>query len=311
MRCRAILQASIALGFVALPFSSLASGQVPSCAQCLSPYPQFATEINQVKTEATAVKISIVDIRFEGLVHLSRAAIQDLVKKEEQLELDAGDDWVESFENRIRDVWQRQGYFRVEVDAKPNLVSSDSMYERYSMTVHVAEGLKYRLGNVRFVPANPRLTANGFAFPVAQLRKQFNLREGDLFDVGEIRHGVEALTKLYGSDGYIDFTAVPQFDMNDADRRIALTVRLAEQMQYRVGKVEVEGLDPTMERILRSTIKEGEVFNTRLLNDFYEKYKLDLPESIRPETMATIDRNLENGKVNLRFDFRTCPEPGN
>lgn len=257
-----------------------------------------------------ATKITIDEVKFDGPVHLSAKLLGDFVIREKQMESDAESDWTSEIEQQVRDLWQRNGYFRVNEHVTPHLESTDAKFQHYSLDIHVDEGLQYRLGDIRFVPADHSSSGNGFAFPAAQLRKQFNLREGDLFDIDDIRHGIETLTKLYGSDGYIDFTAVPQFAVNDADKLITLTVRLAEQAQYRVGKVEVEGLDSTMERILRSTIKEGKVFNTRLLNDFYDKYKLDLPEGTRPETMATIDRNIRNCTVGLRFDFRTRPDLG-
>jgi hypothetical protein len=311
MRSRAIAQCIFVFGILLPVCSAPGFGQVPPCIQHLSPYPQLADEISQMRAEAGPAKIEIEDVKFDGPVHLPHAALEELVKSVKLLELDANSDWVPAIEEIISSAWQKQGYFRVEVHAKPQLISSDSTYQRYSVTIHVTEGLQYRLGDIQFVPAKPDLPADAFVFPVKTLRKLFDIREGELFNVDKIRSGIQAMTKLYGSKGYIEFTAAPEFSESDSDERVSVVLRLSESVQYRVENVEVVGLNPRMENILRSTIKVGEIFNTRLLDDFYEKYKINLPEGTRPETMASMDRNIKNGTVSLRFDFRTCPEHGN
>jgi outer membrane protein assembly factor BamA len=56
-----------------------------------------------------------------------------------------------------------------------------------------------------------------------------HLREGELFNVERIRSGIDNLTKLYSSEGYIDFTVSPQLESAEKLRRISLLMSLDEQ----------------------------------------------------------------------------------
>jgi len=70
------------------------------------------------------------------------------------------------------------------------------------LTLHIKEGRPYALGAVGFTNAqeNPPLRLS-----VSQLREQFQLKQGEIFNVVEIRDGLRALTTLYGSRDYIDY----------------------------------------------------------------------------------------------------------
>ena len=123
--------------------------------------------------------------------------------------MDARDrQWVAAFTNvALRGAWQDRGYFRVEFTSEARSLGGNSSEERFQIDAHVSEGLQYHLGDIRFV--------DGTAIPDAELQRVIPLRGGELFNVGLVRKGIEALTKLYGSHGYIDFTAVPDTEIDD------------------------------------------------------------------------------------------------
>jgi outer membrane protein assembly factor BamA len=58
----------------------------------------------------------------------------------------------------------------------------------------------------------------------ATVREQFHLRDGDVFNVTEIRHGLERLRELYVNRGYAGETAVPDTEIDSASHRIDLTL---------------------------------------------------------------------------------------
>jgi outer membrane protein assembly factor BamA len=64
--------------------------------------------------------------------------------------------------------------------------------------------------------------------PRATLRDQFLLRNGDLFNVTEIRAGLERLKQLYGTHGYPHATAEPDMELDNAPHRIDLILRITE-----------------------------------------------------------------------------------
>jgi outer membrane protein assembly factor BamA len=112
------------------------------------------------------------------------------------------------------------------------------------LTVHLDEGLPYRLGDVRFRSSDPTAP---LVFSNEELRKLIQLREGDLFSVEKIREALDAMKELYGSHGYIDFVVSPLTDIDDEPARVSLVMEVDQLKQSRVGKIEVFGLNPARE----------------------------------------------------------------
>ena len=61
---------------------------------------------------------------------------------------------------------------------------------------------------------------------------------------------MNALNELYGEHGYIDITAEPMTDIDNEHQTISLKIDLVEEKQFHVGKIEVQGLDPSTEKRL-------------------------------------------------------------
>jgi outer membrane protein assembly factor BamA len=245
-------------------------------------------------------KVFIKDVNFDGPIHVPRSDIAQIIKEANQSDLDAHDpQWIAAFEIALRGAWQDRGYFHVEVTAEVHSLGGNSNEERVQVTAHVNEGLQYHLRDIRFV--------SGTAIPDAELRAVIPMREGEIFNVSLVRNVIEALIKLYGSHGYIDFTAVPDTEIDDNLQRISLVFHLDEQKQYRVGKVEIKALDPALEARLRALLRPGEIYNEEAENDFYKENRLALPPKVSTADMQAV-RNVETGIVDLAFDFRACQQ---
>jgi outer membrane protein assembly factor BamA len=175
--------------------------------------------------------------------------------------------------------------------------------EHVALSIRIDLGSQYRLGNLQFRSIDPDVP---LVFPAAKLREQVPMREGDIFDTTKLREGFAALKQIYSSAGWIDFTPTPNFDIDDAARRINLTLELDQQQQYRVGKVNFLGDNSIAEQIVTSKLKAGEPFRYELLQEFYAENKSILPGDASPDDVE-LKKNAKSGIVNLRFDFRTCP----
>jgi outer membrane protein assembly factor BamA len=127
---------------------------------------------------------------------------------------------------------QREGYFKAEISVAESRQIS-AINGTIAVTLTVIEGQQFRL---------KRLTFSGSkAFPESQLREQFVIADGDVFDVERIRKGLDQLRVLYGSQGYINFTPVPNTDADDEARAIMLHIDCDEGKQYHFGKLRVVG----------------------------------------------------------------------
>jgi len=223
-------------------------------------------------------------------------------REEEELRLNApeGDSpWIDALGELVRDVLRDNGYFRAQVTVEKIVLSSDANQDHVSLTFHISEGKQYRLGDIQF--------SGSRVFPPWQLRNQVPLPDGAILDLGKIRKGVENLTKMYGALGYINFSASPNVEIDEAQERISVTFDLEEERQFTVGRVEVLGLAtdaPENEPKIR--LKTGDPFNPELVDAFYSDNKSILPPNASNEN-TQINQNSVDNTVDVVFDFRSCP----
>jgi outer membrane translocation and assembly module TamA len=246
-------------------------------------------------------KVVIERLNFDGPIHLSRSDVAGITREANQKMLDADDPgWIKGFtEISLRDAWLTHGYFKVNVTAQARSLGGNSSKERFLVTAQVEEGLQYHLGNIRFV--------GGSIFPERELRAAFPIHDGEVLNVGLIRNGIDALTELYASQGYIDFAPVPDDEIDDNLRQISVVFHLDEQKQYRVGKVEIKASDPRLEASLKGLAVPGKIFNSEAVENFFRENKSVLPLGQSRGDEMYVYRNIEAGIVDLAFDIRNCP----
>jgi outer membrane protein assembly factor BamA len=80
------------------------------------------------------------------------------------------------------------------VKAYARLVEGNERRRRYALTLHIDEGRRYRLGDVRFERVADN---NPLSFSATELRKYVQMGRGEFFNVSKVRQAMEELTKLY------------------------------------------------------------------------------------------------------------------
>jgi hypothetical protein len=105
----------------------------------------------------------------------------------------------------------------------------------------------------------------------------------------------------------MDFVTTPLTEIDDSRQRISLVIVLDQQKQFRVASVEVYGLDPKMETLLKSKLKLGDVYTWQVVEDFLKQNASALPPDISPSDIE-LHRDVRRGTVDVRFNiFRGCP----
>ena len=267
--------------------------------------PQTNAEGKEQNSDGNGIihrKVIVDRVEFDRPVHLSDSDVEQIIRTANEMGADADADsrpWVDALtEIGLRSAWQDQGYFKILVTAYARPIGGDSDYERFVVAVHVEnEGPQFHLGDIRFT--------GGKGLPEAELRQVIPMREGEIFSVAKVRASIEALTKLYGSHGYIDFTVSPDTEVDEHLQRISLEMRLDEQKQFRVGSSEIRGLEPSLEARLRSIIVPGEIVNMEPIFAFFRENESVLPP--RGIDNLKILRNVRTGIADLTFDPRSCP----
>jgi hypothetical protein len=174
-----------------------------------------------------ATKFVLGDLKIEGDVHDRDGVRARILKAWKNREYDDGKKLTdEVMEVGIRKDFQERGYFKVlahdPVSQPLGLIDGK---QRILIIASLEEGDQFRLGTLTFQNVPPDHALN---ISAVTLRDQFHLRNGDLFNVTEIRAGLERLNRLYGTRGYADVKAAPDTEVNKASRRINLIIRITE-----------------------------------------------------------------------------------
>jgi outer membrane protein insertion porin family len=284
--------------------------QAPRGIEDCLPYPTFAQELKQVRDERSLpfvlpMKIKIRRAGFTGNVGLSAQALQRIATSLEKPTWDDDSDWLQEIKDRLADAWRHHGYFQPKVNVQQRVLGRNAQTINIGLIVHLDAGRQYRLEEIRFL--------NGKQFPTQQLRRSFSMDAGEVFDTHKIQRGIESLRKLYGSQGFINFTAVPDTRIDQKRRRISLDIDMDEGKQFHISDVSVVGLDSSLaSRLLeQSKLQTGEIFNPAKLDDFFARNKADLLPHVRPEDDTERVINDAEGTVTLRVNLlrsQGCPK---
>jgi outer membrane protein insertion porin family len=132
--------------------------------------------------------------------------------------------------------------------------------KRVFIEVDLEEGNQYRVGDVNF-------TGNTL-FNKEVLLRVFGMQQGEVFNGELIRKGFENLKKIYGSQGYINFTPIPRQDIDDEAKLVNVVFDFDEGHRYRLRRLDFVGNTTTRDKVIRREVmvNEGEFFSTQLMD---------------------------------------------
>jgi hypothetical protein len=213
----------------------------------------------------------------------------------------ADTDWQSELRDEIRVPLEEQGYFKIVVDVTSGLVRAEPHRLHYWVSVRTESGPQFHLGEVRF--------ENATEFSENVLIAQLPMQRGDLFSAPKVREALDNIRRLYLKRGYIAFTSELITDIDSNAHRIDLTVKVDPSVQYRVGAVEIRGLNAPAEKLLRSKLETGQGFDGTVLNEFFTANGALLPSGMSLQNGVTIARDVQGRMVNVVFEHRVCPTP--
>lgn len=239
-------------------------------------------------------RIVIQELLITGVRSLTSSQLADLEHTLTALEMDRGD---EDMEGRLRNAFQQRGFFDAKVKAM-EIKPLDPLARPVPVRVEteVDEGPRYKLAGFKFL--------NNHAISGARLQAQFPIRKGDLFSTDKIRAGLEAVAKLYRSNGYVEEIAVP--DANErSSNTVLLAVEIKEGSQYRMGKLDI-GADPELRRQLERKwkLRTGKPFDANYPAKFVEDNSGLLPRAFNLQTGSNISLDCHDltASIQLQID---------
>ncbi len=177
-----------------------------------------------------------------------------------------------SLELGVRAKYQEQGHVKMLIK-EPTIdvrdVTGISLFpiplkpwkgKRVFIDVEIEEGHQYRVGEVNF-------TGNTL-FTKEQLLRVFGMQQGEIFNGELIRKGFENLKKIYGSQGYINWTPIPRQDIDDETKLVSIVFDFEEGNRYYLRRLDFVGNTTTRDKVIRREVlvNEGEIFSTQLMD---------------------------------------------
>jgi outer membrane protein assembly factor BamA len=192
----------------------------------------------------------------------------------------------------IRDQFQQRGYFSAKVeDSQIEVDDPLAMPKPVDVEAQVKEGPLYRLAELEL--------ANYRAFSSDQLRAQFPVKLGDVFSTEKVRSGLDALRRLYVSQGYLDFTCVPSTEPLP-EYAVRLKIEIQEGRQYRMGKLQIAGAPEVAEDLeTRWSLLPGAVFDGTYPEKFVKDNRDILPAGFNPYASVRWIRDCRDNTVNV------------
>jgi outer membrane protein assembly factor BamA len=187
---------------------------------------------------------------------------------------------------RIRDAFQQHGYFKAVVQPPQVTFSRVDQSEAEAVAV-VSPGVRYRLGQVAWT--------GKYLFSEDTLNGLLAIHTGDIFDISKARETLERLRKFYSERGYINFSAVPDTEINEASQTVSLTIDIDPGRQFRLREIEIRRSDTNGSRQITkaldaSGVKLGMPYNSEALQDFFDNHADLLGPGASVDQCRTDDR---------------------
>ncbi len=202
-------------------------------------------------------------------------------------------------EKNFLPVFLEHGYLKATVgEPQPKVVEETPEETTVDVLFPVTPGRQYKVSTVE-------LTGFGDVFPAGKLRELIHLQTGQIANAVQTDQDMEDLRRLYGTRGYMGVHVQPTPEMNDADSTVKYVFQFQEGSVYKMGDLEVRGLDSkATERIgIAWKLLPGQTYNSdyprQFLNSILGAYPADQWKITLRETPEDQDKVVD---VSLRFD---------
>jgi len=199
----------------------------------------------------------------------------------------------DELEERILASFSDRGYFAAKVNSlafKPH--DPLGIPKPVTLEGDVSEGVRYKLAEITFI--------ENHAFSSKRLREQFPLRRGALFERGKVVSGLQSLRKMYGTRGFLDWTAIPDTNVG-SNGTVGLNISIQEGRQYHMGKLDIVA-DQEVASRLRGEWKlaEGDVYDRTYIDQYLEANRDLLPVGFSRANVQQV-QNCPDAQVGVRL----------
>ncbi|TVQ57580.1 MAG: outer membrane protein assembly factor BamA [Rhodobacteraceae bacterium] len=133
--------------------------------------------------------------------------------------------------------------------------------EGFFITFTVSEGPRYAFGEQSVVVTAPGLSPEPF-------EAVLDGRPGDVYNADVVERNIDRMTFIAGQEGFAFIEVRPRAIRNEADLTIDIVYELVEGPRVFVERIEIEGNQRTLDRVIRRQfdIVEGDAFDSRRID---------------------------------------------
>lgn len=264
-------------------------------------YPNAKINIKEEEVSATSIAITfeveqglrsrIINISFTGNEHFKESELRNaltLVKETGLISRVKGEDILDlrklqyDLQKNVRSYMWSKGYFQARI-GDPEVIGLgvkrtdfiplitlplpliSSKDDALKIVIPVTEGKLFRVGELK-VEGNS-------IFSEQQILAYVGLKPGEVADGKRLSDAVyENMAKLYGSQGFIEFSAEYEPEFKDDPKNpnegiVDITIKIDEGKQYTLRRLEFTGNTFTRDRVLRREflLNEGDIYNQNYL----------------------------------------------
>lgn len=255
-------------------------------------------------------RVRISEIEFEGNTVFNDVSLQWQMKNTRQsgpitrvLKKDIYDPAkMQEDLDQIRKLYRGAGYKNVvigepqlEVRAKnPDAGNAKDQKRRLFLTIPIEEGERWKFGEIT-------LEGNKVYTDQALIRV-FKSNPGGWLRQKMVDDGVKAISDLYHNTGYIYARVEPEL-VEKPGQVADVVVHISESDQFKVGRIEFQGNDRTMDKVLRRELRvfEGGMVSVGGIRNSVLKVNQLGYFKLNEEDPVEIQPNVESKEVNLVF----------
>ena len=211
---------------------------------------------------------------------------------------------------RVRQAYRDRGYFLAQTGVPETHVRDagglnwftlrPSTGKRIDIMIPIEEGERYRLGGITF-------TGNKTFTNTKALRAQFAQKDGEYFNATLFGKGLKALSKAYGSQGFINMTPNPVPTRDDAKKTVSWNIDIDEGKQFYVSRIEFQGNTVTRDKVIRRelVLEEGNVYSQeRWELSILRLNQLGYFDTLKVEDDTETRQDADNGTVDLLLKLK-------
>ena len=242
------------------------------------------------QSRETVGKEVSVDVVVHSPVTLTPAERQELRAEVRKFGRDQSG-WDQA-EEIVRELYADKGFFKADVVT----VQTPTIKENV-LVLRASPGKRYHLVHISW--------RGNTVFSESELANLIPFRPGELFNRTKVAEGLNAAQKLYYSRGFINYTCIPEPEIDDAAATLAFKMDVDEGRQFRFGELQLEGMEVAHREILLSAWQglRGRPYNAEDADKFFHRYFSSPWPNIRPENYTVRRIDEANHSVNYSLHF--------